>query len=1237
MNINCTSLVLAMVAPLFTIGAAAAPPETARLTGPTIAPRFELKAKAAQNSLFAARKAHIDHANHVMYTKKGMAKAASLEPDFSLPASSDLDYLDGPDGRTWFYVSHFEYEKVEYEYFTENYMKSYKFDIYTPEMKYYGSIQDDVRLEGNETKVARLQLAPQLSKKFFNSRDDMEVMVSVMCNNPDYSITSRTLAYTIGGEKDENGNDKVICTLPGLLVDILDASADEWSETFYMTFENDFFDDSDVDPNKPEFEQMIDAYYLGLTTYGKAGWGGEPSVVYERNIRNICLPGDQQSATPLITLFHNKTPYLVINEYENNLYNDQESPMDDLVQAEGNNLVVTVYELSKSGVKEVQRTKIPVEIEADQNTFFSYYSIGNLTYRGDVSFGGYGVEPDKAAFIVTKWNYLLNTDDYDYSYYVYDNLGARKITLAERTESFVPMNDVRGFDPQYLFITNDEGIYSFNFTNIISGEIETYFSNNIMYKNEILPVTANIDRYPVGNSYQYVSEIRTPGLDAEGNDIMRIAWINTDGKIENIDELNMGTDIRIAQSYIDQTTLSPYFFNTDAAREYMLLVKRGQPNSDAAIEELMVCQVKNREYPMGQTLLSITPDAEKGRLSSIYPIIESNNNRLLVAFYDGEKIHQDFYNLPLTKFAGGDGTADNPYLIASIGDLARINDNPSAHYALSADFDASGMEFSAICDSSAPFTGVLDGRGHKIYNLYLSSGYGSAIFNSIANAVVKNITFINPAVDPKGGHENAVISRNAANSQISGIHVVGLECHSSGRHEALFGGIVGMATNFTKITDCSVVNAEISIPGASFYSPVGGIVGATRTGTEIHRCSFIGSINGGSYIGGIVGSTNRDEKISNCHVDADIKAKNTVGGIIGYSNRAVVSNCYVEGFLEATEKIENGGYKAGGLIGQLENFRTNSVDMSSSGTSGDTEIPVIVSNNMVNMESITVPSDVELNYTEKSVHRIIGMSSDNNYELDWDKSTDNNPVYFDPTPEKGLENNHAVASMVVIDSAIEASHDNIEGASIEASEINNGFFTGLGFAFGTDSENPWKEMPEHDPSLYHEIGASFTLPVIEANEGEPFTMDLLIVSRTKLDEETVTGSFTCDSENEEIAACNGMMSLEGNMLTIGFDALKQGSTDIKASVLGNEASFKVNVYYVNAIDEIASDNAHDLKITYNGESLTANGTLEIFTLQGVKVAAGVNTVSVIDLPAGFYAAIARSVDGRSASLKFVVK
>ena len=97
----------------------------------------------------------------------------------------------------------------------------------------------------------------------------------------------------------------------------------------------------------------------------------------------------------------------------------------------------------------------------------------------------------------------------------------------------------------------------------------------------------------------------------------------------------------------------------------------------------------------------------------------------------------------------GVGTVWNPFVIENITDFQNIELDKTAHYILNSDIDGSATSgwaggFVPIAGAVAPydFSGSLDGRGHKVTNLYINPGIaeGCFVFYSVTGTI-QNIGF----------------------------------------------------------------------------------------------------------------------------------------------------------------------------------------------------------------------------------------------------------------------------------------------------------------------------------------------------------------------------------------------------------------------------------------------------------------------------------------------------------------
>lgn len=1245
-----TKLALALALPLFTLSAAAAPKAEKGNGLPDIA-NMRYQAKNYKTLFNSDRSAKIGEINKLMAAKsqKGPAKASSNKPDFSLPVSDQYEYLDGPDGSIYFGSAEFETEEiVENEYYTRKDITGYKFTIYDSDFKTVGEIKGKVIFDTTtnpdnpETRIASMGLAPVITKKFFNSDEKLEVLVYFHYNTPNYTVNSRSVAFQLGGNKDEDGNDVPICTIQGNLCDVLEAPANQWSEDFYLSFATDYVFPSD--PDDESFAAYVNSLGAKIETYKKVGYGNsEPAKIFEYIMRLNDWPGDQESATPMISRAIDGKPYFFINGYTDGLWQFGESEeygYPEQIWNENTNFFVEVYQpTSLDNPNLIQRTEIEMHRSPGDNIYATFYYLGNLGYRDDVNYK-YSDEEGKANLVITTKDWEGAEMGSTSNYYLYSPSGELKSVLGQNVDGVLPMSDVRGQEEEYMFVNYDDEGYHFNFLNPFNGNVHHSFDQILPWGDYLENLYANADRVADGDSYKYCFELGTLGIDENGNDIMRLAWINTDGEITDVDEINMGKDVRLAKVYIGQEVLNPFAFDTTPEREYMLIVKRGTDYASTVQEEFLIGTAATKEKPVGNILLELSPDDNYGSLIQV-SVLESNNGPLLwVLYYNNitDKYTQELYRLPLNKFAGGEGTAENPYKIATAGDLQCMRDNLSAHYEIINDFDAGDIDFSPLGSSTVPFSGVLKGNGHTISNLNVVGGSGryNAIFCYLDNASISDITFLNPTVVKSDEPYSGLVAAQMQRSTLSNIHAIGLTVDSPAGGE--FGGLVNSATLNSVITDCSVTNASINLPNAT---TVGGIVADTRTGSTIVATAFSGAITAKSVVGGILGTSGPNAgPISDCHVDADITAGHIVGGIVGdMDQRITIDHCYVEGSLTGTEtygtRIVNKGYAVGGIAGSITTYYPNneSSDDQTAPKSHD-----VVTNCFVNLESITTPELPEGH--QSSVHRIAGFTSINDLEPDWDNITDSENIdKFLPTEaELGFKNNYAVASLNRIDGNVEAETGTTEGKDIDQAELNAAFFESLGFKYGETAESPWNEIPENDPALYHEFGSKFLVDEITAAVGDNFAAELLVISRKPMTEESFIDGFAAELSDESVAEMTGELSLNKNVAAIGFNALKEGNTVFTANVNGTLAKVKFNILseITGITDAVAAEDA--LAITFDGATVSAeDATLELYTIDGKKIAAARNSFSLESLANGIYVVTAKDTAGHKATKKFILQ
>lgn len=1138
-----------------------------------------------------------------------------VSPHFSVPASDQILYLDGPDGSQWYASTSYDTKTVELEggEYTEKVLTGYTVTVYDAEFKEVGSIHDNIVLENGETRCAQAEISTTVTQKFFNNDEAYEVMMSMSMNNPDYSITSRTKVYKL----EKGGGDTLstpIAVLPGYPVDAVDCAKDKWSEDFYITFLTEEM--GDLDKDYADYLEFLADYKQVLTTYSKAGYGGEPKILHEHKIAMLNLPGDQMNSPMMLSKNVGGKITLTYAEYEKSFYVDPTGQGGNEDITPDNNLIIDVYQMSDGYPKTLEHissTKIATTQHTDNSDVYcTYYGIGIFSWDNDVDFTHFGKD-GQPAFIITVDDYLFSDDEhYNSSYYVYDTEGNRIKTIAENTFTYVWLSDIAGYEPQVMFVHSGEDI-TFEFVDVYSGE--KVLDLDQQYRGHAL--TTSIDRVPTPDGYVYVSALNAGLPDEDGESILApVIWIDRDGEMIRLDCIPTGKNVELAQIYISSYALTPYIFNTDDDLEYMLLVKRRKSDTSNELqEELMISSVEKG------TLYSFIPDEEKGTLKMVY-LQDGVNPELIITYVNDYKYTADTYALPFTKFEGGKGTVADPYQIATAGDLQQISRDPNACYKLVSDIDCSQLQYKTISD----FKGSLDGDGHVISNLAIRSSGESktALFGYATDATIKNLDFYNCSMYLEGASEAGLIAGTATRTIFENIHVRKLTVNGDNYRET-FGGLAGRGWLNTKFTSCEVTGADIDLPSCP---TAGGIVGEIRTSTAITACAFTGKIFADNTIGGIVGSTTSgDETITFCHVDAALKGKNTVGGIAGFLKRSKVKSNYVEGTIEVTEPSKwTNALSAGAIAGELEGDWEKKAD-----------VPVV--NNLIGVSAITYP---ELNIQEKyphqleTVHRVVGRSSFN-CEPEGIYDNDGNLIgYKDEVKyEEGIYNNLVVSDLAVIDKNFD--ERSIEGTSTDKETIDPEMLkASLGFEYGSTAASPWNLQSWHayDPSLYYENIVYLPTSVLNVEKGAIFNIDIAILSREALSEEDILGDLMCEY-NEEILEMTGNMSFDGHVLGIEFKALNEGATPFKISILDGSANCMVNVSPAigTSVEGISSESGN---LTYDGsETIAAGCTISVYDMNGRLILSGIDRVSTVALESGVYVAVATASNGNKDALKFV--
>ena len=191
-----------------------------------------------------------------------------------------------------------------------------------------------------------------------------------------------------------------------------------------------------------------------------------------------------------------------------------------------------------------------------------------------------------------------------------------------------------------------------------------------------------------------------------------------------------------------------------------------------------------------------------------------------------------------------------------------INRNLAGTYTLTKDIDMSGYDgFKGIAVSGTPFSGTLDGQGHKVSGLtvtYTGGGSNEGIFGQTAGATIKNIAFENILVD----------------------------AGSSANHV----GFIGSASSTTF--------DQVAITGKVIGNDHVALLAGDADGITVTNTTLWGTVDGRSQCGGFAGCTleggaSFDKCLSNVNVSCSHRG--WAGGFVGLIDKpnstVTINNC----------------------------------------------------------------------------------------------------------------------------------------------------------------------------------------------------------------------------------------------------------------------------------------------------------------------------------------------------------
>jgi hypothetical protein len=317
----------------------------------------------------------------------------------------------------------------------------------------------------------------------------------------------------------------------------------------------------------------------------------------------------------------------------------------------------------------------------------------------------------------------------------------------------------------------------------------------------------------------------------------------------------------------------------------------------------------------------------------------------------------------LTIFAGGSGTKEDPYLVATAEQLNNVRYRLNKHFKQTANIDLNvapyntGAGWEPIGIYGSPFSGTFDGNGKTISNLTInrSANYSVGLFGYSSNtAEMQNVKMENTNVTGGNntgalvGDNRATITNSYAKGAVTGTGfcaggLVGYNYKASISDSYATGTVAGskrvgglVGENWGTITNSyatGTVTGSAYVGGLVGYNALATISGSYTTGTvngqqftgglvgdncgTITKSSATGDVTGtGNYVGGLVGYNQQNYSIADSYATGTVVGKQSTGGLVG-ENWGTITKSY------ATGDVTGSGGVAG-LAGSNSGTITNS-------------------------------------------------------------------------------------------------------------------------------------------------------------------------------------------------------------------------------------------------------------------------------------------------------------------------
>ncbi len=265
---------------------------------------------------------------------------------------------------------------------------------------------------------------------------------------------------------------------------------------------------------------------------------------------------------------------------------------------------------------------------------------------------------------------------------------------------------------------------------------------------------------------------------------------------------------------------------------------------------------------------------------------------------------ETLYSAPATinaQFLYGDGSAENPYRVKTLGHLNNVRYYSDQYFVQVADITE------GFTTPIPEFAGNYDGQNYKI-TLAIDTTEAAGLIQSMkAPGTLRNIITTGNVKTTNGNIFSGALL--GSSPYASAVTVTNCKNYATVTSPSRVGGLIGSAPHNATVTNCE---NHGTVNGGAYTGGVFGIAGSPL----ISKCANYGSVTGTSGVGGVAGQMNTVQTISEVYNFGEVTANTTAAGIAGELIYGSLANVYNHGVI-------NGATKAG-----ITNSMSKAIDSS---------------------------------------------------------------------------------------------------------------------------------------------------------------------------------------------------------------------------------------------------------------------------------------------------------------------